>query len=152
MSTARYLVGLLLLVTLCWARAEMWTNQAGRVVEARLQSFDGVSVTLVKTNAQTLQIPLASLCAADQRRVRQQAGLSIAPEFVQAAYRDASAVLARFDSQPASRKTGEGRTKAALMACSVFDARMGVRAQEITDQAVRDEIKRLRSLLADQGK
>jgi hypothetical protein len=151
MLKARLLIFVGLLAAVGLARAEWWTNQAGRVIEAKLGDFDGVWVTLVRTNATTLRMPLSALCENDQRRVLLQQGLSIAPDFVKAAYNDAVAVLARLERLPDGQRTEEGRKKAVLMACSVFDARIGARSAEITDKAVLAEVKRLRSLLANYG-
>jgi hypothetical protein len=38
--------------------ADLWTNQAGHVIEAKLQSFDGATVTLVRTNGSQLNLPM----------------------------------------------------------------------------------------------
>jgi hypothetical protein len=129
------------------AWADLWTNQAGRVIEARLEEFDGSQVTLVRTNGSVVRLPLKVLCAADQRRVQQQCGQSIAPAFVQAAYRDARSVLDRFERLPAEQRTEEARAQTARMACAVFDARLKPRLGELKDSQVLEEVKRLRALL-----
>lgn len=134
------------------AEAELWTNQAGQVIEATFKGFDGSSVTLVRTNGMPLRLPLSALCKEDQRRVRLQANQSLAPDFVQTAYRDARSVLDRFERLPPNQQTPEARQKAVNMACSVFDARVNARAGELKDPAVKDEVKRLRDSLASPGK
>ena len=128
--------------------AEFWTNQAGRVMEGKLNQFDGVTVTILKTNGVRLQIPLTALCEADQRRVRAQTGQSIAPLFVQAAYRDALTVLAQFDRLPPEQKSEDNAIKARRTAQAVFDARLKPRMRELQQPDVRQEIKRLRFTLA----
>jgi hypothetical protein len=138
-----------LFAALAPVQAESWTNQAGRVIEARLGSFDGVSVTLIRTNGSSLRLPLSALSNADQRRVRLQKAQSIAPDFVRSADHDARAVLERFERLPDDQRTAEGRKKAVHMACSIFDARVKARSAEVSDKEVLDEIKRLRALLAD---
>ena len=130
-------------------RAEMWTNQAGRVIEAKLGEFDGTWITLVRTNGATLKLPLSALREADQHRVRRHKAQSIAPSFVMAAYLDAVTVLRRFDRLPADQRTTESWQKAVQMAYSIFDARISVRSAEITDNAVRAEIRRIRAALAN---
>jgi hypothetical protein len=151
MLTTRLLVLAVLLAALGPVRADMWTNQAGRVIEARLKEFDGVWVTLVRTNSSTLRLPLSALCKTDQRRVRAQKSQSIAPGFVQAAYKDAVGILERFQRLPADQQTAEGREKAVHMACSVFDARVNARSAELTDKDVLYEVRRLRASLANRA-
>jgi hypothetical protein len=129
------------------ARADWWTNAAGRVIEARLEGFDGAQVTLVRTNGAILKLPLKALCPADQRRVRLQQGQSVVPPFVLTAYKDASAILDKFQRLPAEQQTAEARQKAANMACAVFDGRLRARSAELADQEVLREIKRLRDTL-----
>jgi hypothetical protein len=145
MQTAR----LVLLSALLAAstQADLWTNQAGRVIEARLDGFDGSQVTLVRTNGAVLKLPLKALCPADQRRVQLQHGRSIAPLFVQAACRDARSVLDRFERLPAEQRTEEARAQAQRMACAVFDARLKPRLGELKDKQVLEEVKRLRASL-----
>jgi hypothetical protein len=138
---------LVVLAALSPARADLWTNQAGRVIEARLDACDGVWVTLVRTNGSPLKIPLSALCPADQRRARVQKALSVAPGFVKAAYKDAMTVMDRFERLPAEKQTPEGRQQAVSMARSVFDARLQARAPELTDKDVIEEVKRLRAAL-----
>jgi hypothetical protein len=145
------LLFLLLFAAPVAARGEMWTNQAGRVIEARLGEFDGIWVTLLKTNSSVLKVPLSALCEADQRRVRLLKGQTIAPPFVQSAYLDAASVLRRFERLPADQQTLEGWKKAANMACSVFDARISARSAQMTNQAVLEEVQRLRAALARGG-
>jgi hypothetical protein len=149
MRTAHLLLFMALFGALGPAQAETWTNQAGRAIEARLADFDGVWVTLVRTNAATLRLPLSALCAADQRRVRVQKAQSIAPSFVMAAYKNARTVLERFERLPAEQQTAAGRTNAGHMACSIFDARLKARSSELTEKAVLEEVQRLRALLSD---
>ncbi len=132
------------------ARGDLWTNQAGRVVEARLEAFDGAWVTLVRTNGSQLKLPLGALCPADQRRVRLQTGQSVAPAFVQAAYRDAKAVLEKFDRLPAERRTEEARVASIGLACAAFDARLKPRLGELKEPGVSNEVRRLRALLQGQ--
>jgi hypothetical protein len=104
--------------------ADLWTNQAGRVIEARLEAFDGTQVTLTRTNGSRLKLPIGALSQADQDRVRRQAGHSLAPAFVEAAYRDAKAVIEQFRSLPSERRTEKRRAASIQMACAVFDARL----------------------------
>jgi len=134
------------------ALADTWTNQAGRVIEARLADFDGVWVTLVRSNAAPLRLPLSALCASDQRRVRLQRAQSVAPPFVMAAYKDALTVLERFERLPADQQTAEARDQAARMACAVFDARVTVRSADLRDKDVAAEVRRLRASLSEPGK
>jgi hypothetical protein len=130
--------------------ADLWTNQAGRVIEARLETFDGATVTLARTNGSHLRLPLGSLCQEDQTRVRLQAGRSIAPAFVHAAYRDAKAVMEQFDRLPAERRTDEARSASIRMACAAFDARLKPRLDELKDKRIQEEIRRLRVSLHGQ--
>jgi hypothetical protein len=120
--------------------ADQWTNQAGRVIEARLDAFDGVSVTFTRTNGFILRIPVSALCETDQHRVRLQTGHSLAPSFVQGAYRDAKAILERFERLPAAQRTEETRTATIHMACAVFDARLKPRLAELKDKNVLEEV------------
>jgi hypothetical protein len=147
MPGLRPLVLLMLVGSLAPVQGEMWTNQAGRVIEARLEACQGDWVTLVRTNGAVLKLPLSALRPADQRRARLQKAQSIAPAFVLAAYKDAHAVLDRFERLPADQQTAASRAAANQMACSVFDARLKARAAELTDKAVLDEVKNLRALL-----
>jgi hypothetical protein len=152
MKAAR-LFSLMLLVTVqAPAWGEMWTNQAGRVIEAKLGAFDGVWVTLERTNAPALRVPLSALREPDQRRVRLLKGQSVAPAFVQAAYRDAATVLRRFERLPADRQTADAWKQAADVACATFDARIQARSTELTSAEVQAEVKRLRLALAQGGK
>jgi hypothetical protein len=130
------------------ARAENWTNQAGRVIEGRLAKFDGLSVTLVRTNGVTVRLPLSALCKADQQRVLIRNDFSIAPGFVVAAYKDAVLVLEKYQRLPPEQQTAEARKAAVQMACAVFDGRLRARRSELTDKAVQDEVTRLRAVLA----
>jgi hypothetical protein len=148
MLTTHLMVLTLFLAPLAPAAAESWTNQAGRVLEAALRDFDGAYVTLARTNGASFRLPLAALCVSDQRRVRLQSAQSIAPAFVQAAYNDARSILDRFASLPPSRQTPEGRSRAVLMACSVFDTRLKARAAELQEMGVQGEVRRLRASLA----
>ncbi len=143
-----FFISISLLALVCCAQAEFWTNQAGQVIEARLETCDGKSVTFIKKNGTKLKMPLSSLSQGDQRRVRLQQGLSIAPEFVKTAYNDARDVWTRFEKLPAHQQTEEIRKKTANMACAVFDARVSARMAEITDKGVIEEVQRLRSILA----
>ena len=145
-SFARVLLVLLLCLG-STVQADLWTNQAGKVLEGTLGEFDGVSVTLVRTNGSILKLPLTALSPTDQQRVRMQKHQSIAPDFVKAAYRDATVPLERFGRLPAQQQTAEARAKAAQMAVLVFDTRLKARSAELTNQAVLEEVKRLRSLL-----
>ncbi len=131
------------------AEADSWTNQAGGVIEATLESFDGARVTLVRTNGAVLRLPLSALSAADQRRARLQSAQSIAPDFVRTAYTDARSVLDRFDRLPAHQQTPEARRRALHMARSVFDARIKARAAELQDKTVLEEVRHLRTSLGD---
>jgi hypothetical protein len=149
MASLFVLSGLLAAVAPAWA--DLWTNQAGRVIEARLQEFDGAQVTLVRTNGAVLKLPLKALCPSDQRRVELLHGRSIAPPFVLGAYRDARTVLDRFDRLPAEQQTPEARQKAVNMACAVFDARLRGRFAELSDKDVQSEVKRLRDSLGSGG-
>jgi hypothetical protein len=65
--------------------SENWTNQAGRVIEGRLDKFDGSYLILIRTNGLALRLPLSALCKSDQQRVLVQNACSIAPDFVVAA-------------------------------------------------------------------
>jgi hypothetical protein len=129
-------------------RAESWTNQAGRVIEARFESLDGDQVTLVRTNGARVRMPLSSLRMADQQRVRRQTGRSMAPPFVHSAYRDARSIIDQFERLPAARQTEAARIGAERMACAVFDARLRPRLGELNDPDAQQEIRRLRAALA----
>jgi hypothetical protein len=144
----RLFIALGLLAIALPSPATLWTNQAGQVIEATLRDFDGVSVTVVRTNNTTIKLPLRSLCMSDQQRVLAAHGQSIAPEFLKAAFRDASVPLERFDRLPLSQQTSEARVQAAHMACLVFDARVSAHAAALTNQLVAAEVKRLRGVLA----
>ncbi len=128
-------------------QADLWTNQAGRVIEARLLEFDGTWVTLARTNGSRLRLPLTALRPADQRRVKLQLGESIAPPFVLAAYREARTVLDQFNKLPAQQRTEDARTKTGRMAGAVFDGRLKPRQDELKDPPVQTEVQRLRNLL-----
>ena len=149
MATIRLAALIVFLATLESVDADWWTNQAGGVVEATLDGFDGARVTLVRTNGAVLRLPLSALSAADQRRARLQSAQSIAPAFVQTAYADARSVLDRFDCLPAHQQTPEARRRAVHMARSVFDARIKARATELEDKTVLEEVRRLRSSLGN---
>jgi hypothetical protein len=140
-----------LLIVVCFlqfaAGAELWTNMAGRTIEATLEKFDGVTVTFTRTNGTSLTMPLRVLNLPDQQRVKIRSGHNIAPAFVQGAYRDARTVLDRFEALPAERRTEEARAAAIRTACAIFDARLKPRASELQNPQVRDEIKRLRDSL-----
>jgi hypothetical protein len=131
-------------------RADLWTNQAGRVIEARLEAFDGASVTLTRTNGSLLRLPMSALSQTDQHRVRLQTGHSLVPAFVQGAYRDARAVLEQFERLPAERRTEPARTATIRMACAVFDARLKPRLGELKDKDILEEIRRLKAALHGQ--
>lgn len=126
---------------------EQWTNQAGRVIEARLEAFDGVLVTFARTNGLLLKIPVSALCEKDQHRVRLQTGHSLAPAFVHDAYRDAKAIIERFERFPTAQRTEEAWTATRRMACAIFDARLQPRRDELTHKAVAEEVRRLRNAL-----
>ncbi|MBI2949327.1 MAG: hypothetical protein HYY23_16925, partial [Verrucomicrobia bacterium] len=136
------------LATPLWA--DLWTNQAGRVIEARIEAFDGAWVTLARTNGFRLRLPVGVLCHADQHRVRRQTGHSIAPAFVQGAYRDARAIIEQFQRLPAERRTELGRTASIHMACVVFDGRLKARLSELKEKEILEEVRRLRAALRDQ--
>ena len=152
MLTARLVLLAMLLGAAAPARSESWTNQAGRVIEGRLGDFDGVWLTLIRTNGLPLRLPLSALCKADQRRVLAQKSLAIVPDFVTAAYKDAGTVLERYDRLPPEQQTPEARQGAVQMACAVFDGRVNPRKAELDDKAVQDEVKRLRTQLASGGR
>ncbi len=150
-AALRLLFCAMLLTTTASARAESWTNQAGRVIEARLGECDGAWVTLIRTNGVRVRLPLSALSKPDQQRARLQKALSVAPAFVVAAYKDASLVLQRYASLPSDQQTQAGRNAAIQMACAVFDNRIRTRQAELKDQAVRLEVARLREQLAKGG-
>jgi hypothetical protein len=137
---------LLLALNACFA--DTWTNQAGQALSATLLAFEGGFVTLQTTNGATLRMPLSALCDADQGRVRARHGESPAPAFVQTAYRDARAVLARYGRLPAARRTVEGERGARRMALALFDARVNAGGATNLDAAVRAELVRMRGQLA----
>lgn len=117
------------------------------MIEARLEAFDGAWVTLARTNGSQVRLPLSALCQADRNRVRQQTGHSVAPAFVQGAYRDARVILEQFERLPAEQRTEEGRAGSIRMACAVFDARLKPRMEELKDKDVFDEVRLLRASL-----
>ena len=127
--------------------ADLWTNQAGHVIEAKLQSFDGMTVTLVRTNGTLLKLPLSALSRLDQDRVRLKSGQAVAPAFVHDAYRDAREVLDKFERLSDEQRTEEARAAATRMACAIFDARLKPRLGELKSPAVLREIQRLRASL-----
>ena len=127
--------------------ADLWTNQAGHVIEAKLQSFDGATVTLVRTNGTLLKLPVSALSRADQDRVRLKSGQAVAPAFVHDAYRDAREVLDKFERLSDEQRTEEARAAATRMACAIFDARIKPRLGELKSPAVLREIQRLRASL-----
>jgi hypothetical protein len=127
--------------------ADLWTNQAGHVIEAKLQAFDGATVTLVRTNGSQLKLPLSALSKADQNRVRLKSGQAVAPAFVHDAYRDAREVLDKFERLSEEQRTEEGRAAATRMACAIFEARLKPRVAELKAPAVLREVQRLRASL-----
>jgi hypothetical protein len=131
-------------------RADLWTNHAGRVIEGRIEAFDGAQVTLTRMNGSRLSLSLSALCQSDQHRVRLLAGHSVAPLFVQGAYRDARTILEQFERLPAEQRTEEARTGCLRMACAIFDARLKSRMDELKDKAVLEEVRRLRASLQSQ--
>jgi hypothetical protein len=130
--------------------ADLWTNQAGRVIEARLEAFDGATVTLVRTNGSQLKLPLSALSHSDQNRVRLKSGKAVAPAFVHDAFRDAKEVLEKFERLPDEQRTDEARVAATRMACAIFDARLKPRMQELKAPSVLAEVRRLRAALNGQ--
>jgi len=130
--------------------ADLWTNQAGHVIEAKLQSFDGATVTLVRTNGSQLKLPLSALSKADQNRVRLKSGQAVAPAFVHDAFRDAKEILEKFERLPDEQRTDEARIAATRMACAIFDARLKPRMHELKAPAVLEEVRRLRASLNSQ--
>ena len=127
--------------------ADLWTNQAGHVIDAKLQSFDGATVTLVRTNGSQLKLPLSALSKSDQDRVRLKSGQAVAPAFVHDAFRDAKEILDKFERLSDEQRTEEARIAATRMACAVFDARMRPRLAELKSPAVLREVQRLRASL-----
>ena len=127
--------------------ADTWTNQAGHVIEAKLQAFDGATVTLVRTNGSQLKLPLSALSKPDQNRVRLKSGQAVAPAFVHDAFRDAREVLDKFERLSDEQRTDEGRLAATRMACAIFDARIKPRLHELKAPAVLAEVQRLRAAL-----
>ena len=127
--------------------ADLWTNQAGHVIEAKLQSFDGSTVTLVRTNGSQLKLPLSALSKADQNRVRLKTGQAVAPAFVHDAYRDAKEILDKFERLSDEQRTDEARAAATRMACAIFEARLKPRLHELKAPSVLREVQRLRASL-----
>ncbi len=127
--------------------ADLWTNQAGHVIEANLKSFDGSTVTLVRTNGTLLKLPLSALSKADQNRVLLKSGKTVAPTFVHDAYRDAKEILDKFERLADEQRTDEARVAATRMACAVFDSRLKPRLAELKSPAVLREVQRLRASL-----
>jgi len=127
--------------------ADVWTNQAGHVIEAKLHAFDGATVTLVRTNGSQLKLPLSALSKPDQNRVRLKSGQAVAPAFVHDAFRDAREVLDRFERLSDEQRTDEGRLAATRMACAIFDARIKPRLHELKAPTVLAEVQRLRASL-----
>ena len=127
--------------------ADLWTNQAGHVIEANLKSFDGATVTLVRTNGSQLKLPLSALSKADQDRVRLKTGQAVAPAFVHDAFRDAREILDKFERLPDEQRTDEARAAATRMACAIFEARLKPRLHELKGPSVLREVQRLRAAL-----
>ena len=127
--------------------ADLWTNQAGHVIEASLKSFDGSTVTLVRTNGSQLMLPLSALSKEDQDRVRLKSGQAVAPAFVHDAYRDAREILDKFERLADDQRTDEARAAATRMACAVFEARLKPRLHELKSPTVLREVQRLRTSL-----
>jgi hypothetical protein len=127
--------------------ADLWTNQAGHVIDAKLQAFDGATVTLVRTNGSQLKLPLSALSKADQNRVRLKSGQAVAPAFVHDAYRDAKEILDKFERLSDEQRTDEARLAATRMACAIFDARLKPRLHELKAPTVLREVQRLRASL-----
>lgn len=144
---ARWLIACAWLAFTFPAAADLWTNQAGRILEAALEKFDGASVTFVRTNGARLVLPLRALSPADQRRVKQRTGHTVVPAFVQGAYLDARSILDRFEALPAEQRTDEARAGATRTACAVFDGRVEPRRRELKDPEVARETRRLRDAL-----
>ena len=141
----------LVLGSILTARGEFWTNQAGKVIEGRIESIAGSTILLVRTNGSQMKIPLQALAQPDQRRALSQVGRTFAPEFVQVAYRDACAILEQFDRLAPELRTEAAATKARRLACSVFDARLKPRSAELQQTEVQTEVQRLRAALSGEN-
>ena len=127
--------------------ADLWTNQAGHVIEAKLQGFDGATVTLLRTNGSQLKLPLSALSKPDQNRVLLKSGKAVAPAFVHDAFRDAKEILDKFERLPDEQRTDEARVAATRMACTIFEARLKPRLHELKAPTILAEIQRLRAAL-----
>lgn len=134
-------------VTAPVTRADTWTNLAGHFIQATLVDYANGQATLQPSNGAAMRIPLSALCAADQRRIRLQYSEPIAPAFVAASYRDAAALLDRYDRLPPGRRSPEEREKVARQAIALFDQRLAANATHRFDAAERAEVNRLRDSL-----
>ena len=146
----RYLMICCVLMSLAvhaFAQVEAWTNQAGHVVHAELVEYEAGIATLKTNQGTTVRIPLSTLCKKDQRRIRILQNESIVPEFVQVAYRDAKAILMRYEQLAGRWQDAGEREGACNMARAIFDERIAAHGSMDGDPAVQDEIIRLRNLL-----
>ncbi|MFH0881126.1 MAG: hypothetical protein V2A34_15550, partial [Lentisphaerota bacterium] len=77
------------------AHAGSWTNAVGDTVEAEATAFDGSHVTLRKPDGREMRLPLFSLAANEQKRVKQLFGVEEAPGAIRQAFRLAEIQLER---------------------------------------------------------
>ncbi len=124
-----------------------WTNQAGHAIHAELIGYEDGAVSLRTTNGATLRMPIDALCAEDQKRIRERYNATAVPAFVLAAYRDARAVLTRYDRLPEKHKSLEARRKAVVMALAVFDRRVPKQSFAVLDEDAQADTVRLRRSL-----
>jgi hypothetical protein len=79
----------------CLATAETWTNAAGHAFEARAEAWAGQKVVFRKANGEELRLPLLSLSAAEQKRVKALLDGPEVPPALQPAYHYAAAQMDR---------------------------------------------------------
>jgi len=134
-------------VVLTHVHGGSWTNQAGHAIHAELIDFEDGTVSLRTTNGATLRMPIDALCAEDQKRIRERHNATAVPTFVLSAYRDARAVLTRYDRLPEKHKSLEARRKAVVMALAVFDRRIPKESFAGLDKGAQEDTTRLRRSL-----
>jgi len=131
----------------CGVTAESWTNQAGHIIHATVIACRDGTVSFRTDRGVELQVPVSALCETDRRRLLRWQGKSAAPEFACEAYRDASAMLRRYDLMTAGRRP-EKRAEIVASALSLFDSRIAAHlAGSEIDADASNEITRLRAAL-----
>jgi hypothetical protein len=128
--------------------ADTWTNQAGHALVATLVDYQPGWVTLHQEGRGELTMPLEVLTAENQRTIKLRYGTSITPPYVQAAYRDAQTLLARYQRLPIRDGSAEEQKKINRMALMLFDERIRTFDTKSLAPVEKKELARMRSALA----